>query len=123
MIYKPDYLLCIQFDDIGEDVYEDVLGRKPTHQERRKIEAKYHMITESQAGEIAEFYFGVREKVKTLICQCEYGESRSVAVAAAIAEFESRNGLQYFVDEKYFPNKFVFRKVFAALRSIHSLND
>lgn len=123
MIYKPDYLLCVQFDDVGEEIFEDILGRKPTPQEKRSIEKKYHMITESQAGEIAEFYFGVREKVKTLICQCEYGEARSAAVAAAISELESRERLQYFIDEKYFPNKFVFRKVFAALRSIHSLND
>lgn len=72
--------------------------------------------------EIVEFYFSIREKVNTLICQCEYGESRSVAVAAAISEFESREGLQYFIDEKYFPNKLVFRKVFAALRSIYDLH-
>lgn len=121
MLYKPDYLLRVQFDDIGEDVYEDVLGRKLTHQGRRKIEAKYHMITERQATEIVEFYFGVRGKVNTMICQCEYGESRSVAVAAAISELESRQGLQYFIDEKYFPNKLVFRKVFAALQSVHNL--
>ena len=49
MIYKPDYLLCIQFDDIGEDIFEDILSRKPTPQERRSIAKKYHMITESQA--------------------------------------------------------------------------
>ena len=115
MLYKPDYLLCVQFDGVGEDVYEDVLGRKPTRQERRKIEAKYHMITERQATEIAEFYFGVRGKVNTMICQCEYGEARSAAVAAAISELESRERLQYFIDEKYFPNKHVFRKVFATL--------
>ena len=31
--------------------------------------------------------------------------------------------LQYFIDEKYFPNKLVFRKVFAALQSGYELND
>lgn len=118
MIYKPDYLLCVRFDDIGEDIYEDILGRNPTPQERRAIEKKYHMITDRQALEIAEFYFHVKEKAKTLICQCEHGESRSVAVAAAISEFESREGLQYFIDEKYFPNKLVFRKVFTALQIV-----
>lgn len=30
MIYKPDYLLCVQFDDVGEEIFEDILGRKPT---------------------------------------------------------------------------------------------
>ena len=118
MIYKPDSLLCVRFDDIGEDIYEDILGRNPTPQERRAIEKKYHMITDRKAVEIAEFYFHVKEKVKTLICQCEHGESRSVAVAAAISEFENREGLRYFIDEKYFPNKLVFRKVFTALQTV-----
>lgn len=118
MVYNPDYLLCVRFDDVGEDIYEDVLGRNPTLAEKRALEKKYHMITDHQALEIAEFYFHVKEKVKTLICQCEYGESRSVAVAAAISEFESREGLQYFIDEKYFPNKLVFRKVFSALKTV-----
>lgn len=118
MIYKPDSLLCVRFDDIGEDIYEDILGRNPTPQERRAIEKKYHMITDRKALEIAEFYFQVKGKVKTLICQCEHGESRSAAVAAAIAEFENHNGLQYFIDEKYCPNKLVFRKVFAALKKV-----
>ena len=71
--------------------------------------------------EIAEFYFGVRGKVNTMICQCEYGEAQSAAVAAAISELESRERLQYFIDEKYFPNKHVFRKVFAILQSVHNL--
>lgn len=118
MIYKPDSLLCVRFDDIGEDIYEDILGRNPTPQERRAIEKKYHMITDRKAVEIAEFYFHVKEKAKTLICQCEHGESRSVAVAAAISEFENREGLRYFIDEKYFPNKLVFRKVFTALQTV-----
>ena len=118
LIYKPDSLLCVRFDDIGEDIYEDILGRNPTPQERRMIEKKYHMITDCKASEIAEFYFHVKEKAKTLICQCEHGESRSAAVAAAIAEFEKHNGLQYFIDEKYCPNKLVFRKVFAALQTV-----
>ena len=73
MIYKPDYLLCVQFDDVGEEIFEDILGRKPTPQEKRSIEKKYHMITEHQDMEIVEFYFSIREKVNTLICQCEYG--------------------------------------------------
>ena len=38
MIYKPDYLLCVQFDDVGEEIFEDILGRKPTPQEKRSIE-------------------------------------------------------------------------------------
>lgn len=118
MLYKPDYLLCVRFDDIGEDIYEDVSGRNPAPQERQAIEKKYHVITDRQALEIAGFYFHVKEKAKTLICQCEHGESRSAAAAAAISEFESREGLQYFIDEKYFPNKLVFRKVFAALQAV-----
>ena len=63
------------------------------------------------------YFYGHFDK----FCQCEYGEARSAAVAAAISELESRERLQYFIDEKYFPNKHVFRKVFAVLQSVHNL--
>ena len=123
MNYKPDNLLLVRFNDVGGDIYEDVLGRNPTPQERRAIAKKYHVITDLQALEIAEFYFDVKEKAETIIFQCEYGQSRSVAVAAAIAEFERHDGLKYFIEEKYCPNKLVFRKIFSALQAVQKKID
>ena len=63
-------------------------------------------------------YIARQEKgnVDTLICQCEYGQSRSAGVAAAIIEFTTGGGIRIFADDRYYPNKFVFRKVYNALK-------
>ena len=74
------------------------------------------MLSEEQADKIASFYETNKDNISTLICQCEHGQSRSAAVAAAILEFRSRRGIQIFADDRYYPNKVVYRKVFAALR-------
>ena len=75
------------------------------------------MFSDDQANKIAIFYDNNKEKISTLICQCEHGQSRSAAVAAAILEFRSRRGIQIFADDRYFPNKVVFRKVLKAIQS------
>ena len=98
-------------DDIDGDVFVDELGRKPTDEERRKIESKYHMLNDEQAQMIADFYATVSDKVDTIICQCEHGQSRSAGVAAAILEFRSRKGILVFADDRYYPNKTIFKKV------------
>ena len=59
MIYKPDYLLCVQFDDVGEEIFEDILGRKPTPQEKRSIEKKNNIKTEQQDIQKLEFYLSI----------------------------------------------------------------
>lgn len=112
---KPAYLLQLKFDDVGADIFEDVLGRKPTKTEAVAIAQKYHMITSKQARQIADFYFNIKDEASLLICQCEHGESRSTAVAAAIAEFENKSGIKYFIDERYYPQKLIFRRIYKAL--------
>lgn len=115
---KPAHLLQLKFDDVGADIFEEVLGHKPTKQEALAIAHKYHMMTSRQASEIAEFYAEIKDKVSLLICQCEHGESRSTAVAAAIAEYEGKGGIRYFVDERYYPQKLIFRRVYKALTEL-----
>ena len=78
------------------------------------MEIKYNMLSEEQANKIASFYKTNKDNISTLICQCEHGQSRSAAVAAAILEVRSRRGIQTFADDRYFPNKVVFRKVLGA---------
>lgn len=114
---KPDYLLQLAFDDIDSYVFEDELGRKTkTENERRQIEEKYHMLSDEQAKQIADFYFEVCDNVETIICQCEHGQSRSAAVAAAILEYKYRQGIRVFIHDKYTPNKIIFKKVIKALK-------
>lgn len=117
--FLPQNLLSISFNDIDNDVMIDELGRTPTDDERIFIENKYHMLTDEQANQIATFYFSVCDKVDCIICQCEHGQSRSAAVAAAILEYRSRKGVSIFADDRYYPNKVVFRKVLASLKAVN----
>ena len=114
--YQPDYLLQLAFDDVDADVFADELGKDFAPEDRLAVEAKYHMLSDEQAQKIAEFYRSVRDHVEVLICQCEHGQSRSAAVAAAILEFRSRRGVDVFSNDNYYPNKVVFRRVLAALK-------
>ena len=116
--YLPKGVLSISFNDVDNDVMIDEIGRTPTDDERIFIENKYHMLTDEQANQIATFYFSVCDKVDCIICQCEHGQSRSAAVAAAILEYRSRKGVSIFADDRYYPNKVVFRKVLASLKAI-----
>ena len=114
--HKPDYILQLAFDDVDNDVFIDELGRKPTEKERQRIEGKYHMFTDAQADKVATFYSEVSPCVDTIICQCEHGQSRSAAIAAAILEHKCRKGILVFSDDRYYPNKTVFRKTLKAIQ-------
>lgn len=113
---KPDYLLQLAFDDVDNDVFVDELGRKPTEEERIRIENKYHMLTDEQAKQIADFIHEVYNKVEVIICQCEHGQSRSAAIAAAILEIKNKRGIEVFADDRYYPNKTIFKKVLKATK-------
>lgn len=114
--YPPDFLLQISFDDVDNDVIIDEAGWKATNEQIKLIEEKYHMFTDAQADLIADFYFTNVDKAEAFICQCEYGQSRSAAVAAAILEFKSRKGIDIFSNDRYYPNKVVFRKTLKSLK-------
>lgn len=55
---------------------------------------------------------------KNIICQCEYGQSRSAGCAAAILENFYRRGIDIFAEYKYYPNQVVYHKVFDALEAL-----
>lgn len=57
-----------------------------------------------------------------IICQCEYGQSRSAACAAAIKEFYDKDGISVFADYRYYPNQLVFNKLLEALKNNKELN-
>ena len=117
LLHQPSKCLKIAFNDVDGDVFLDELGPDPTNEERLSLEKKYQMLSDEQAAEIAAFYHEcVTDGINTLIVQCEYGQSRSAAVVAAIREFESKDGIAIFADDRYYPNKVVFRKVLLALK-------
>lgn len=76
---------------------------------------------ESYFSDVDELAAFIREAVKDdldIICQCDYGQSRSAACAAAILEFYEKNGITIFADYRYYPNQLVFNKVLEALRKV-----
>lgn len=58
-----------------------------------------------------------------IICQCEYGQSRSAACAAAIKEYYDHDGISIFADYRYYPNQLIFNKVLDALKTVNSAED
>lgn len=70
-----------------------------------------------EANDLAEFIYAAKADGLDIICQCEYGESRSSACAAAILEHFYKTGISIFTDYRYYPNQVVYHKVFDALES------
>lgn len=68
-----------------------------------------------EADEIAQFVYNAYNNGMDIICQCEYGQSRSAGTAAAILEHFFKSGIWVFADYKRYPNQVVFHKVFDAL--------
>lgn len=101
--YKPLWILQLVFDDISSDEIEDYKGKE------------YTLFDEDMAEKIADFVTVHKEKAEMIICQCEYGQSRSAAIAAALAEFFYKSGVEIYADDRYYPNKLVFRLTLKAL--------
>ena len=68
-----------------------------------------------EVEDVAEFIYSAKEDGLDIICQCEYGQSRSAACASAILEHFYKNGITIFADYRYCPNQLVFNKVYKAL--------
>lgn len=68
-----------------------------------------------EADELAEFIYKAKEDGLDIICQCEYGQSRSAGCTAAILQHFEGRGIDVFVDYRYYPNQLVYHKAFDAL--------
>lgn len=69
-----------------------------------------------EADSLAKFILDMKNAGMDIICQCEYGESRSAGCAAAILEYFYGNGISIFADYRYYPNQVVYHKVYDALK-------
>ena len=67
------------------------------------------------AENVAKFIYQAYESGKDVICQCDYGQSRSAGCAAAIQEHFYHTGISIFADYNYYPNQVVYHKIFEAL--------
>lgn len=68
-----------------------------------------------EAAKVALFIYAACEHEMDIICQCDYGQSRSAGCAAAILEHFYQTGISVFADYQYYPNQVVYHKVFDAL--------
>ena len=109
---KPKHILQLVFDDVDNDVFLDHPRLK-----RETVEKKYDMYTTIHAKAVANFYAQIKNTAKVLICQCEHGQSRSAAIAAAIMEHRDKNGIEIFADDNLWPNKMIFKKTLEALQN------
>ena len=75
----------------------------------------------TEVDELAEFIDEAYNKNMDIICQCEYGQSRSAACAAAILEYYNKNGISIFADYRYYPNQMIFNKVLDALKKYNKI--
>lgn len=69
-----------------------------------------------EAEKLAQFIKSVVMRNMDIICQCEYGQSRSAACAAAILEVFEGNGISIFSDYRYYPNKLIYNKLVENLK-------
>lgn len=69
----------------------------------------------SEADELAKFIYQSLNDGYNIICQCDFGQSRSAACAAAILQHFEQRGIDIFADYRYYPNQLVYHKVFDAL--------
>ena len=60
-----------------------------------------------EADRLAEFILHAVNDACEIICQCDYGQSRSAACAAAILEHFEKKGISIFFDIKYLPNQMI----------------
>ena len=75
----------------------------------------------SEADDLAKFICEAGKDGLDIICQCDYGQSRSAACAAAILQHFERRGIDIFADYRYYPNQLVYHKVFEALEKSNHL--
>ena len=108
LVHHPRYLLELSFDDIHSK--EDVF-----HDSRRFA---LNLNSREQAEQLADFVYQYKNETACLICQCRWGYSRSAAVAAALREHFYQDRMEIFLDERYYPNIYVFRQTFQALNRL-----
>ena len=72
----------------------------------------------AEADKLAKFIYEARAEGLDIICQCDYGQSRSAACAAAVLQHSEGRGIEIFADYRYYPNQLVYHKVFDALEKV-----
>ena len=87
---------------------------------------EYGLTMETYFPEAKQLAFYIKRAVKcnfNIVCQCQYGQSRSAGCAAAIKEYFEHDGISIFSDYRYYPNQLIFHKLLDALKTVNSPPD
>ena len=74
------------------------------------------------ADDLAQFIYDAYNSGRDIVCQCDYGQSRSAGCAAAIAEHFYKSGIEIFADFSRCPNKLIYHKMIDALNDFSHNN-
>ena len=113
---RPAGTLRMVFDDVGD--YEFPISchvmEDADEEDLAVIDLISNPITPKHGEQIAHFIESNLANMKHLICQCEMGQSRSAAVAAAVIEHYTGAPSDIFNDDRYWPNRLVHHTVLKA---------
>lgn len=76
-----------------------------------------------EVDDIAAFIYRAYDNGMDIICQCEYGQSRSAGCAAAILEHFYGKGISVFSNYNYYPNQVIYHKIYDALEKQKRYHD
>ena len=96
--YKP-----VDYSGVENPVFQIAL-----HDIDLEILGEYNLTYDTyfpEAQALATFIWGAFESGMQILCQCEYGQSRSAACAAAILEYYHQRGITIFADQGSFTYK------------------
>ncbi len=125
LVYKPAHMLRLIFDDMTAkealerlELPEELLKRKRALY-RVMLQNGIVLFNGEMAEQCAAFVLEHAQHTRHFICQCEFGQSRSAAVSAALAEFfeGSEKSRLVFSDDRYSPNPRVYKKLLKALEN------
>ena len=122
LLHKPEHMLRLVFDDITPEEAVERLELSPSLLKRTSVlhlllrNFKTYVFDDEMAEKAAKFIMNYAPETDVFICQCEYGQSRSAACAAAIAETFGGYGEVVFKDKRYCPNRWVYQKLLAVLQ-------
>ena len=123
----PNNTAIISFSDTEEDYIDfpegtDVLKVAFYDVRPHTVSKDHYDKILPQAKDIAEYVYKKMKENKDIICQCDYGVSRSAGLAAAIMEAYAGKGIDVFADYRYTPNQFVYNKVVKELKILKEQN-
>ena len=119
----PNNTAVISFADTEDDFVEfpsdtDVLKIAFYDVRPHTVAKEHYPLILPEAKTIAKYIYQKKKEGKDLICQCDYGISRSAGCAAAILQKWGNKAIQVFADYRYTPNQFVYNKVLAELQKL-----